>query len=278
MATGPELRIGSCSFTASGWEKTFYPIGMKESGRIGFYSQQYNSVEIDATFYGAPRLETVRRWYEESSPGFTFACKIPQVITHEKCMVNCEEDLSAFLNSMDGLNEKLGPMLFQFPYYSRNKFSRVEQFLERFKPFVATLPNGYRFAVELRNKDWITPQLLDVLRERNLSLALIDHPYMPRPLELMSKADMITGDFAYLRLLGDRYAIEQQTKSWHQTVLDRSQEIAEWAAVIERLREMKVPIYTFVNNHFAGHSPATIRELLDKLAQRTNSKRVEAAG
>lgn len=277
MDGNPDLRIGSCSFTASGWEKVFYPPGMKDAGRIGYYSRQFNAVEIDATFYGTPRLETVRRWYEESAPGFTFACKIPQVITHEKCMVGCEEDISGFLTVMDGLQEKLGPLLFQFPYYSRSKFSRVDQFLDRLTPFAASLPSEYRFAIEIRNKDWVTPPLTHTLRQHNISLALIDHPYMPRPSTLMSNGDMLTSDFAYLRLLGDRYEIEKQTKSWHETVVDRSQEISEWAGVIERLREMKVPIYTFVNNHFAGHSPATIRDLLKKLEERAGTRRAETS-
>jgi uncharacterized protein YecE (DUF72 family) len=78
----------------------------------------------------------------------------------------------------------------------------------------------------------------------------------------------VTSDFVYVRLLGDRYAIEEVTKTWEKAVVDRSQEIAEWTAVVDALLSRNLKVYTYVNNHFAGHSPETIRQFLEMLRER----------
>ena len=112
------LLLGSCSFTAEGWEKSFYPPRLKKAGYLGYYAEQFNSVEVDATFYRIPSEKTVRGWYEQTPENFVFACKVPQSITHESCLVDCDDQLRAFVDVMSGLQHKLGPMLFQFPYFN----------------------------------------------------------------------------------------------------------------------------------------------------------------
>ena len=119
MAKLDHLVVGSCSFTAQGWESTFYPPGLKKSAYLSYYAQQFGSVEVDATFYGVPSEKTVRGWYERTPENFIFACKVPQSITHEACLVDCDDQFREFVNVMSGLEHKLGPMLFQFPYFSQ---------------------------------------------------------------------------------------------------------------------------------------------------------------
>ena len=262
------LLLGSCSFTAEGWEKTFYPPGLKKTGYLGFYAGEFKSVEVDATFYRIPSDKTVRGWYETTPEDFTFACKVPQSITHEACLVDCEGQLIAFVNVMSLLQHKLGPILLQFPYFNKKVFPRPQEFFDRLRNFLPTLPEGFRFALEIRNKAWVGPELLNLLREHRVAFTLIDHPWMARPVELMKKGDVITSDFAYVRLLGDRYAIEEVTKTWDKTVVDRSRELAEWTAVVDMLLSRGLKVYTYVNNHFAGHSPETMRQFLEMLRER----------
>jgi uncharacterized protein YecE (DUF72 family) len=262
------LLLGSCSFTAGGWEKTFYPPGLKKSGYLGFYAGQFGTVEVDATFYGIPSEKTVRGWYEQTPDRFTFACKVPQSITHESGLVDCDDQLMGFLNVMSLLEHKLGPMLLQFPYFNKKVFPRPQEFLERLCAFLPKLPQEFRFAVEIRNKDWVGPELLDLLRKHNVAFTLIDHPWMARPSELLRNGDVVTSNFAYVRLLGDRYAIEEITKTWDTTVVDRGPELAEWSGVVDSLLSRDVKVYTYVNNHFAGHSPETMRQFLEILRQR----------
>ena len=97
----------------------------------------------------------------------------------------------------------------------------------------------------------------------------MDHPYMPSPEEQLSLG-MVTADFAYIRLLGDRYAIEKKTKTWGQTVEDKSERLARWAKTIGEIisRPEVKTAYAFSNNHYAGHAPATCRELMERLSEK----------
>jgi len=178
-------------------------------------------------------------------------------------LVDCENELKMFLTAMEMLREKLGPILFQFPYFNRVAFSTVEDFLERLAPFLAGLPRGRRFAVELRNKNWLGPKLYDVLRKHKTALALIDHPWMPRPREWIARGDPITSDFTYIRWLGDRKGIEERTKSWDKVIVDRQQELEEWVEVCQNFNQRSIAIFGFANNHYAGHAPATVRLFWD---------------
>jgi uncharacterized protein YecE (DUF72 family) len=256
---GP-IRLGTSAFSADGWRGTFYPAGLKPVDFLGYYSTQFNTVEVDSTFYGIPSVATVRRWYSKTPPGFIFAAKVPQIITHEKLLKDAAEDLKQFLGVMDLLGEKLGPLLFQFPYFKKNTFAQPEDFFARLIPFLDTLPKGYRFAVEIRNKHFVCPAYVEALRERNLALALIDHPYMPSVSQLFQQCDPITADFTYVRWLGDRYAIEKVTEVWDRVVVDRTDGLSEWAKACQLILRRGVSIFAYANNHFAGHGPATIRQ------------------
>jgi len=269
------LVVGSCSFTAEGWGKTFYPPGLKKSGYLGYYAEQFKSVEVDATFYRIPTEKTVLSWFAQTPQDFVFACKVPQTITHEAGLVDCDGQFREFVNVMSLLEHKLGPMLLQFPYFNKRQFPKPNDFFARLRAFLPKLPSDFQFALEIRNKAWIGPELLDLLREHRVTLALIDHPWMARPSTLMDEANVVTADFVYVRMLGDRYAIEEVTKRWDKTVVDRSRELAEWSTVVDALLSRSLKVYTYVNNHFAGHSPETIRQFLEMLRER--QERVRSA-
>ncbi len=263
MAQVFPIRFGSSGFSAEGWVGTFYPDKTQPKDYLRLYSQKLDTVEVDSTFYRIPAPKTVQNWYEQTPADFVFAAKMPQSITHEKCMEDCDTDLRGFLESMSLLGEKLGPLLLQFPYYSKKAGMTPVDFASRVERFLPKLPHDWKFALEIRNKTWIGPRLLNALARHNVALTIIDHPWMPRPSQMLGQ-EMMTAGFSYLRLLGDRYAIEEITKTWDKTVIDRSQEIDEWAKVASILQK-RVPVYTFVNNHFAGHAPATIYDLKMRL-------------
>ncbi len=261
-----KIRLGTSAFTAAGWPGTFYPADLEPGDYLAYYSQHFDTVEIDSTWYRTPDPKTVKNWYAKTPGNFCFAAKIPQVITHERVLVGCEYDLKRFLSTMDALKEKLGPLLFQFPYFNKKAFSKPDEFLDRLEAFTGDLPSGYRFAVEIRNRGWIVPRLVEILGEHNIALALIDHSWMPRPDEIFERLDPITADFTYIRWLGDRKGIEEQTKTWDKTIIDRSRELQEWVDICRELVGRGVSIFAFANNHYAGHSPATVR-LFEELWQ-----------
>jgi uncharacterized protein YecE (DUF72 family) len=272
MASEPEIRLGTSAFTAAGWEGSFYPAGMKPADFLTYYATKFDTVEVDSTFYRTPPVSTVKGWYAKTPPGFLFAAKVPQVVTHEKVLVDCDEEFRLFLKAMDSLQEKLGPLLLQFGYFNKEAFASVNEFLARLAAFLKKLPEGYRFAVEIRNKNWLVPALVDALRQRRVALALVDQAWMPRPKQLFDRFDPITADFAYVRWIGDRKGIEKLTKTWDKAVVDRTADLGQWVEVLRKVAERRIRILAYANNHYAGYGPGTI-ELFRSLWKRPNREK-----
>jgi uncharacterized protein YecE (DUF72 family) len=258
----PGLYLGTSSFTASGWSGSFYPTGMKSADYLTYYSTQFATVEIDSTFYGCPSTSTVSKWSARTPEDFIFCVKVPQIITHEKVLVDCDSEFEEFVKTMDVLGPKLGPMIFQFPSFDRWKFPKQESFLGVLTPFLKKLPADHKFVIEIRNKTWLDAKFADMLREHNVALALTDTSFVPRPWEMKEKFDMITADFAYVRWLGDRHGIEKVTRVWDKTVVDRKDDLANWVTVLKELVLNKKirKLFAFANNHYAGHGPATVKQ------------------
>ena len=254
-----EIRLGTSSFTADGWNGSFYPKGMKSADYLAYYSRRFDTVEVDSTFYRCPTIEAVRNWALKTPPGFIFSLKVPQTITHHKILVDCEKEFEEFVRTAGVLGEKLGPMVFQFPYFNRDVFNSPVQFLDRLKPFFKRLPRGgYKFAVEIRNKWWLTKRFADLLRENNVALVLQDHSLMPSAERVFSTIDPITADFVYIRLLGDRKAIEAKTTVWNQIVEDKAASMTSWVDVCQMVQRRGIPQYVYFNNHYEGFAVASV--------------------
>ena len=268
------VRLGSCAFTAPGWPGSFYPRGLSSKEFLAYYAEEFSSVELDVTWYRVPSPEMIAAWYAKTPPEFVFAAKVPQTVTHDKVLVDCAAEMREFVRAMRGLREKLGPLLLQFPYFQRDYFASLEEFLAVLEPFLDALPRDVRFAVEVRNDWWIGERLLDALQRRKVALAWTDRKGMREPKVLAKMLDPVTADFSYIRLLGDRRGIELLTKRWDKTIVDRTEDLDDWAKMLTKLRRRSISIYGYVNNHFAGHAPDTIRALLDRVdpAQRKQRK------
>lgn len=254
----PPILLGTSSFTAAGWEGAFYPKGMRSADYLAFYAEHFQTVEVDSTFYGCPTARTVSNWAARTPERFIFSVKVPQVITHEKALVDCDAEFNEFVETMSILGAKLGPMVFQFPVFDKWKIKDRHAFTDRLIPFLRKLPAGYKFAIEIRNKAWLDGEFADVLREHKVALVLQDLLYMPGPSELTPKFDPITADWTYIRWLGDRKGIEKLTTTWDKTVVDRTSELASWVDYCYQIRKRGVLIYAYANNHYTGHAPATV--------------------
>jgi uncharacterized protein YecE (DUF72 family) len=260
-----EILIGTSAFTAKGWLGSFYPAGMAPRDFLSYYATQFQTVELDNTFYRTPAISTVEGWNLKTPPGFVFAAKIPQVITHEKVLVDCDDDLKHFLDTMTALGDKLGPLLFQFGYFNRSAFKSGAEFLARLKPFLKKLPKDFGFAVEIRNKSWMDAEYVDLLRENNVAMALIDQSWVPRPWEMKEKLNLITADFTYVRWLGDREGIEAETKTWDKIIVDRTSDLRNWIEVLKQMLNTKkiLKMFAFANNHYQGFGPGTVKLFKD---------------
>ncbi len=257
----PDVRIGTSSFTAAGWSGPFYPPQLKPKEYLTYYSTRFNTVEVDSTFYATPSPSTVNSWRDKTPDGFVFAAKVPQIITHEKALLDCEPEFDEFVDTMHLLGDKLGPLVLQFPYFNEGALS-AEDFLTRLRPFLKRLESTTaRFAIEIRNKAWLDQKLADLLRQHRVALVLQDQEWMPRPDQL--KFDYVTTDFAYVRLLGDRKRIERQTNVWDKVIVDRSAELQSWVSFCRQTVRRGIPTYVYVNNHYSGHAPATVAKFLE---------------
>jgi len=252
------ILLGTSSFTATGWEGSFYPRGMRSSDYLAFYAERFHTVEVDSTFYACPAASTVSNWAARTPDDFIFSVKVPRTITHEKVLRDCDAELKEFLDTMDILGKKLGPVVFQLPFFGRSAFQDRHEFLDRLLPFLKRLPAPYKYAVEIRNRDWLDAELANLLGNYRIALVLQDRAWMPCPSEL--GFDPITADWTYIRWLGDRKAIEAQTATWGKTIVDRTSELRSWVDYCEQTRRRGVWIYAYANNHFGGHAPATIEQ------------------
>jgi len=251
------IRIGTQGWNYDAWVGPFYPGGTRPADYLTVYARGFDTVEVDSTFYATPVAKTVRGWAERTPDDFIFALKAPQEITHERRLRNTDDLMDEFVDRARELGRKLGPILIQLgPDFAPNELPAVAQFLPK-------LPRDLRFAIEFRQRGWIHDGLLALLAEHHVALALSDGRWIPRK-QMMQLATRPTADFLYVRWMGpDRDIID-----YSRIQVDRTQELEAWAGVLWPLAEMRVKVYGYVNNHFAGHSPESAR-LLQRLLRIT---------
>jgi uncharacterized protein YecE (DUF72 family) len=260
------VQIGTCGWSYKEWSGVFYPDDLAPVDFLSHYAERYPVVEVDSTFYRSPSLKVAQGWRDRTPAGFGFSLKVPQVITHEKVLLDCRKELGEFMTAARVLEDKLRCCVLQFAYFNRSAFSSLDPFMERLDRFLEGWPRDVPVAVEVRNKNWINAKLLDCLRKYRAAYVLADQAWMPAPRDLIKKLDLVTGPFAYVRLLGNREEVDALTKTLDHIVIDRTEQVAADAEAIDFLRE-RVPVLAFVNNHFAGYAPDTVRHLHEALAR-----------
>ena len=261
------ILIGCSGWSYPDWEGPFYPPGTAPGDYLEWYADRFPVVEVDSTFYRPPTARMVRGWRDRTPEDFRFALKVPRAITHDKQLRDCAEEVDGFVTSITPLGDKLSVALLQLGYFNRGAFGGLADFLGTLDAFLTAWPRKVvPLAVEIRNRRWVGPELMQVLRDHDAAFTLTEHQWMPTPAQIEAEIDPVTGPLGFVRLLGDREAIEKVTGTWGKIVLDRSAELAETAGVIGRMAE-RVPVFVFANNHYAGHSPETARELRALLGQ-----------
>jgi len=238
------ILLGTQGFAFDDWIGPFYPVGTPKGAFLEEYARHFPTVEIDSTFYAAPRAAVVDGWRRRTPDGFQFAAKFPKAITHDKHLQGAQDEAAAFVSTMQALGDKLGVLTLQFAYdFTPDAFRILDDFL-------AALPRGPRYAVEVRNRDWLTPELRTMLAAHDAALVLQDLYYMP-------KMDWTTAGFTVIRWLGRRSDIER----FDRIQIDRTPQLTAWAERLRRFLDDGLDVYGYFNNHFAGHSPASARQL-----------------
>lgn len=235
-----EWYLGTVGFSYKDWDGVFYPAGMPQRSYLAHYSQIFNAVELDSTFYGTPPIERVRQWAQTAPAGFKFCPKTPREITHDLRLGGAAEVMLTFLDTMRWLGDKLGAILIQLP----PSFSAAE--FDTLADFLAGLPADLRYAVEFRHPSWYISETAELLKSQGMAWVSLDYLDLPKQIGL-------TTDFLYIRWLGEHGRFEQKDRER----LDVSEDLNWWWEYIQPHLGHVQTIYGFFNNDFAGFSPGT---------------------
>jgi uncharacterized protein YecE (DUF72 family) len=250
------IRIGTQGWNYDAWVGSFYPDGTRAPDYLSLYARAFDTVEVDSTFYAIPAAKVVRGWAARTPAGFLFALKLPQEITHEKRMRGCEDATALFFDRARELGDKLGPVLIQLG----PDFGPAE--LPALAAYLPLLPRDVRIAIEFRHRGWIHDGILALLAEHRIALALTDARWIPRR-TMLALAARPTSSFAYVRWMGpDRDIVD-----YSRIQFDRTRELEQWSEALLMLIQKATAVFGYVNNHFAGHSPASARQIQRLIGQ-----------
>lgn len=240
-----DFKIGTSGWHYDHWRGRFYPQGLAKKNWFTFYSDTFDTVELNASFYRQPRDATWDLWRDEAPPGFRFAVKANRYITHMKRFIDCEEPLKRFLGGAERLKSFLGPILYQTP----PNFQRNERNVERLDRFLKILPRRHRHVFEFRHESWFSDDSLAQLRRHGVGFCAYDMPDVECPVAA-------TAPYAYLRFHGRD---EMYAANYTEKVLKR------WAKRIAELAEDLDEVWIYFNNDaeaFATANAQRLRELL----------------
>jgi uncharacterized protein YecE (DUF72 family) len=249
--SGALVRIGCSGWNYAHWRNgVFYPPRLAPREWLRYYAQYFDTVELNTTFYRLPRQDAVARWVAESPPDFVFAVKVSRYVTHVKRLLETEKHLPLLLDRIEPLlrSPKLGPLLWQLP----PTFKRDD---ERLASALAAGPPELRHAVEFRHESWFAPEVMAMLRERNVALVIADRP-QPRAFQTHE----LTADFTFVRF---HWGSRGVRGNYSATELD------EWA---ERIRawSRNGDVYAYFNNDWEGfaiRNALGLKERLDLTAR-----------
>ena len=237
-----EPRIGTSGWSYPHWEGVFYPPCLPQKKWLLYYSQFFDTVEINSSFYHLPRATTFSKWKESTPSGFIFSVKASRYITHIKKMKEVEEPLNRFYEVARELGDRLGPLLFQFP--PQLKFNR-----EIFSSFVELLSSDFRYVFEFRNESFFAGEVYEILKEKDICLCFSDTPSFPYQ-------EVVTSSFIYLRLHGHGSLY---------TDFYSEEELKEWGAKI-RFWLGERDVYCYFDNDYEGFAVKNAQRLKEILS------------
>ena len=242
------VRIGASGWTHEHWKGVFYPPGVPPRQWLEFYAREFDTVEVNATFYRLLLESTFAGWRDRSPEGFLFALKASRPITHLKKLLNADQEVGHLLSRARLSPDRLGPLLFQLP-------PRWPVDLGRLRRFLSLLPRRYRCAFEFRDPRWLTDAVFDALRDHGAALVRVSAPGLP-------DADVSAADFSYVRMHGDQRMYSSKYSE---------QTLREWADAIARWASSGQDVFVHFNNDAHGYAVEDARALRRIVAQRCSA-------
>jgi len=259
--------IGTSGWSYSSWQGIFYPEKLEQKWWLPYYSQVFNYVEIDTSFYQIPSINMVKLWNARTPPNFKFSAKFPRIITHQKKFKNCEKELELFYKAMLPLEKKLSTLLIQFP-----PSFKINEGLEALGKYDFYFDETYRYSIEVRHPSWFNDLAYNFFKKNNICLVW-------NQLDIVHTPPVVTTDFTYIRFIGDRSISE---KDFGTIQRDRATEMNNWANKLKEIQKNEKDVNAALvaaNNHYAGFGPETsnmFREMLGlKRVEWGNEKEIE---
>jgi uncharacterized protein YecE (DUF72 family) len=253
----PEIRIGTSGWNYREWRGSFFPADLPMRKWLAFYATQFNSVEINYSFYRLPSEQTCESWYLQTPNTFRFALKASRYLTHIKRLVDVRDAWDTFLARISTLKHKLGPILLQFPSTFTATTDNLRS-LACFLEYAAHQQSAPRLAMEFRDESCFGSSTLAVLREHRAALVVSHSSRYPVP-------DLIaTAPFSYFRFHGPQAMFASSY---------RPVELSRWAAEITERMPTTHSIYAYFNNDSGGHAPRNAAMLRQQVKSRLKERR-----
>jgi uncharacterized protein YecE (DUF72 family) len=230
-----QLFCGTSGFSYPTWKPDFYPEKLPAKKFLSHYATKLNAVEINYTYHRLPSPATLEGWLADTQPGFVFALKAHQRLTHIQRLAR-SEFTEAFFRSVDPLrvHQKMGPVLFQLPPNLQCDVAKLEDFLK-------DVPGDARCAFEFRHPSWFDEAVYDLLASRNIALCLAESDKLVVP-------KRTTADFVYFRLRKTEYLPEDR---------------ADIARTVSDLLSQGRNVYVFFKHEETPAGALYAQELLD---------------
>ena len=228
--------VGTSGYNYPEWKGSFYPSTFPAAKMLPYYAERFPTVEINYTFYRAPTEKIVDGWSRATPEAFKLTLKAPKRITHDARLRDCGDRVRQFLDTAATLGPKLGALLFQLPPNLKKDVGLLDAFLDTFPPRVSA-------AFEFRHTSWLSDEIYERLRARNLALCVADSEKLATPVE-------ITADYAYFRLRDEGYT---------------GDDIARWAGVIRERTAACADVFVYFKHEEEGKGPEFAQLLIAEL-------------
>ncbi|MDQ4140290.1 MAG: DUF72 domain-containing protein [Bacteroidota bacterium] len=237
---GDERRVwvGCSGWHYKHWKGIYYPAGTPQADFLKYYLQDFNTVEINNSFYRLPTPETFATWYQSVPVNFLFSVKASRFITHMKKLKDPQQSFSKLMENVALLNEKLGPVLFQLPPHWQCDAPRLENFLQALPPY-------YRYTFEFRDHSWYNDTIYTLLETYKAAFCIYDLEYHLSPL-------IVTADFVYIRLHGP---LNKYDGSYSEEALQ------EWAHRCKTWQQEGKEVFVYFDNDMHSYAPFNARRL-----------------
>jgi uncharacterized protein YecE (DUF72 family) len=256
--SGYTIKIGTSGYSYEDWRGTFYPPDLPANKMLEYYARYFQTVELNATYYTIPNLNTFRRLAEKTPAQFEFIIKVHQETTHRR--QENEKVITQLLEVVKPLNEqkKLHGFLAQFPYSFKNN-EENRRYLIQTKNLIGDFP----LFVEFRNFTWLANSLPEFLSENNIGYVNVDEPHLRG---LLPKQDLVTNDLGYIRLHGrnenDWWGGQGSARYNYEY---NEQELKEWLIYVSNILKKTFKTYIFFNNHPTGKAVKNAEQMIEIL-------------